>query len=315
MSFEEADPKRIEWARRRAALEVIDAKRMPDGRRHSRLWKPFKIFLAVFGLFLRCVGLYRRGLRNALDIRLVEHEISFPGLPDAFDGYRVLHLTDLHLDGHPALPGRIADRVAGVSCDLCVLTGDYRFGIHGASQEVTDGFARLLPEIEANDGIMAVLGNHDAAEMVAMLENNAVRVLVNQTVTLTRGLDAIHITGADDPHYYFTEEATRALDSAPDGFRIALVHTPELSNQAADAGVDLYLTGHTHGGHVCLPGGIPIITHASGYRRYASGLWRKRGMTGYTSRGAGFSGLPVRFNCPPEVTLFTLRGGRPAAIS
>ncbi|MFT5440105.1 MAG: hypothetical protein ACI9MJ_001973, partial [Alphaproteobacteria bacterium] len=67
MSFEEADPKRIEWARRRAALEAIDAKRMPDGRRHSRLWKPFKILLAVFGLFLRCVGLYRRGLRNALD--------------------------------------------------------------------------------------------------------------------------------------------------------------------------------------------------------------------------------------------------------
>ncbi len=114
-------------------------------------------------------------------------------------------------------------------------------------------------------------------------------------------------TGTDDVHYYYTDAARAALEAAPKGFKIALIHSAELADAAAEAGFSLYLSGHTHGGQVCLPGGLPIITHMSRHRRYASGLWRHGSMTGYTTTGIGVSGLPVRFNTRGEAVLITLR--------
>jgi predicted MPP superfamily phosphohydrolase len=111
----------------------------------------------------------------------------------------------------------------------------------------------------------------------------------------------------DDAYYYFTDDAATALTRAPDGFRIALAHSPELVHHASQANIDFYMTGHTHGGQVCLPGGYPIVTHSMADKQFASGHWTLGGMKGYTSRGAGVSGLPVRFNCRGEVTIFTLR--------
>jgi predicted MPP superfamily phosphohydrolase len=122
-----------------------------------------------------------------------------------------------------------------------------------------------------------------------------------------RGSSEIYVTGTDDVHYYYTDAAPAALESAPDGFKIALIHSAELAGAAAKAGFSLYLTGHTHGGQISLPGGVPIITHLALYRRFASGLWRLASMTGYTSTGLGVSGLPVRFNTRGEAVLITLR--------
>ena len=107
----------------------------------------------------------------------------------------------------------------------------------------------------------------------------------------------------------YTDAARQALAGAPEGFKIALIHSPELADAAAENGYQLYLAGHTHGGQVCLPGGWPIITHMNRYRRYARGLWRHGDMRGYTSTGVGVSGLPVRFNTRGEVALITLRSG------
>ena len=92
-----------------------------------------------------------------------------------------------------------------------------------------------------------------------------------------------------------------------------LIHSAELADVAADAGFSLYLAGHTHGGQICLPGGIPIITHMSCHRHYASGLWRHGSMIGYTTTGIGVSGLPVRFNTRGEAVLITLRRAAPRA--
>ena len=105
----------------------------------------------------------------------------------------------------------------------------------------------------------------------------------------------------------YTDAADRALKSSAKGFRIGLVHSPEAVAQAAAAGIDLYLTGHTHAGQICLPGGIPIMTNSTVGRSYASGLWRYGNMVGYTSSGIGVSGLPLRFNSQGEVTHITLR--------
>ena len=95
------------------------------------------------------------------------------------------------------------------------------------------------------------------------------------------------------------------------GINIALVHSPELVHQAAEAGASLYLTGHTHGGQISLPGGRPILTNLATGQRFASGQWRCGSMLGYTSPGVGVSGLPVRFNTRGEVTVITLTRSRP----
>lgn len=300
---------RSRWAAERARMEAADEKSTINGPRRFRNWTLFKIGLMGFELALKATGLYRRGLRNALAVQREEIELHLDRLPASFDGYRILQISDPHLDGMPELADRLAALVRGNRVDLCVLTGDYRFRVHGPFDRVREAFDRLLPAIEATDGIFAILGNHDSVEMVPMFEAQDVNVLVNQTVSLSRGNEILHLTGVDDAYYYYTEEAGEALRQAPNGFRILLAHSPELARHAAAAGIDLYLTGHTHGGQVCLPGQRPVFTHSLMPHRLASGLWREDKMTGYTSRGAGCSGLPVRFNCPGEVTLFTLRRG------
>ena len=111
----------------------------------------------------------------------------------------------------------------------------------------------------------------------------------------------IHITGADDVHHFYTSEAAHTLGDAPAGVKVALVHSAELAPIADEHGFGPYLSGHTHGGQVCLPGGHPIVTRMRGYRKYASGLWRCGEMIGYTSTGVGVASPTVRFNTRGEV--------------
>jgi predicted MPP superfamily phosphohydrolase len=139
------------------------------------------------------------------------------------------------------------------------------------------------------------------------MEAMGIRVLVNERVFVEAGGARIQIVGTDDPHYYYTDAARAVLARAADAPTIALVHTPELYDTAAVLGVDLYLCGHTHGGQVCLPGGIPVVTHLERGRAYLRGVWRVRDMTGITNQGAGTSGIPVRFNTRGELLALTLR--------
>jgi predicted MPP superfamily phosphohydrolase len=288
-------------------MEAAGARRNPAGRHSRRLWQLFKLLIRLFGRVLKLAGLYQRGLRNALDIRLTRLDLAFPELPAAFDGFTILQLTDLHVDALPGAMAAARARAAEVEVDLCVLTGDYRFRVDGPYQQILPGMRDLLAAVRARRGVCAVLGNHDCADMVPAFEALGIAMLVNQTLSLEQDGAAIHLTGTDDVHYFYGEAARGALRAAPDGFKIALIHSPELADAAAESGFQLYLTGHTHGGQVCLPGGHPILTHLSRHRRYARGLWRHGGMRGYTSTGVGISALPVRFNNRGEVVLITLR--------
>jgi predicted MPP superfamily phosphohydrolase len=297
------------WAARRAEIEARDEKHTPFGTR-TRHWGEFKRLLIAFNLLLKASGLFEAGRRRACALRLVERDMTFPDLPAEFDGYRLLHLTDLHLDGLPQLDDAIADLIRGRAVELCVWTGDYRFRVHGAYAQVLPGLAKIRAAVDVADGHLATLGNHDPSAMVGDLEAIGLRVLTNETVTIRRGAAALHVTGLDDVHYFYTEAAGAALANAPAGFRIALVHSPEAAPLAAAAGYALYLCGHTHGGQVCLPGGMPILTNSALHWRHAWGLWRRGRMIGYTSNGAGISGLPVRFFSRGEVTLLTLRCAR-----
>ena len=146
--------------------------------------------------------------------------------------------------------------------------------------------------------------------MVDSFERLGIGMLINETQSIEREGAQIHVTGTDDVHYYYTDAARESLLAAPDGFKIVLVHSAELAGYATDAGFSLYLAGHTHGGQISLPGGIPVISYMSCHRRYASGLWRCGSMIGYITTGIGVTGLPVRFNTRPEAVIVTLRRGK-----
>jgi predicted MPP superfamily phosphohydrolase len=127
-------------------------------------------------------------------------------------------------------------------------------------------------------------------------------------VTIERSDQRIHLAGIDDAHFYRADNIEKAATGIPSAeFSILLSHTPEIYRQAALAEFDLLLSGHTHGGQICLPGGIPITLDSVLPRYMGSGAWKYRNLIGYTSVGAGSSIVPVRFNCPPEITLHRLQ--------
>jgi uncharacterized protein len=297
---------RQDWRETRLMMERAEVRATPIGRR-PRHWKAFKTLIGWFGVSLRILGLYQRGVRNATDIRLNRLDVWFESLPKEFDGFRLLQLSDLHLDFLPETLRAALDLIVDVEADICVLTGDFRKRVRGSLGGILPAMELLTSRISTPHGTFAVLGNHDSADMVKPFEALGIRVLINETHTIQSGTAMLHLTGTDDVHYYYTEAARQALAAAPDGFKIALIHSAEFADAAAENGYQLYLAGHTHGGQVCLPGGWPIITHMTRFRRYGRGLWRRGKMRGYTSTGVGVSGLPVRFNSRGEVALITLR--------
>jgi predicted MPP superfamily phosphohydrolase len=287
-------------------MEAGKEKHTPRAIKERRHWVAFRLMLALFGILLRICGLYERGIRNAQNVRLKRLDLAFQDLPPEFDGLRILQLSDLHVDFLPQTLDAALELVSGEPIDLCVLTGDYRKRVSGPFEHILPDFERLMTQLEPRGGIYAILGNHDCADMVPAFEGIGIEVLVNETRSIEKAGAQIHLTGTDDVHYYYTEAARAALEMAPEGFKIALVHSAELADVASESGFHLYLAGHSHGGQICLPGGKPIITHMSSHRRYASGLWRHGAMVGYTTTGVGVSGLPVRFNTRGEAVLITL---------
>jgi predicted MPP superfamily phosphohydrolase len=301
-----------DWATRRRAIEdsrYLVSRAGPYGR-----WRKlaFRVAVTVLDGTLRLTPVYARGRRNALDLKKIELELELPGLPPAFDGYRILQLSDTHLDHFPELAPAARALLEGVEVDMLAVTGD----VHGHPRAPIEHSTALLMEALAGVRVLgprlAVLGNHDPASMVGMLERSGFDVLVNRSILLRRGDDSLRVTGLDDVHSFYTEAALAALGEHAGEFRIALVHSAEVADDADAAGYALYLCGHTHGGQICLPGGRPLITHLKRCHHAASGLWRQGRMVGYTSRGLGVSDLPMRFNTRGEVVVVTLR--RPTGI-
>ena len=260
---------------------------------------------ALIRYALKLSGLYWRGKRNSRDIRLRHNRITLPRLPRCFDGYTILHLSDLHLDMYPAAAAALLERVRPLAYDICVVTGDLRawtFGDIDAAMAQMRSLCTILKQ-----PVYAVLGNHASIRMVPALEEMGVGMLLNESLRIVREDSAIHIAGIDDAHYYRVDNIEKSAQDIPaEATAILLSHTPEIYRQAAHAGFDLLLCGHTHGGQICLPGGIPVTLDSRCPRYMGAGAWRYHNMTGYTSVGAGTSIVDVRLNCPPEITLHRL---------
>jgi uncharacterized protein len=257
---------------------------------------------------LKATGLYWRARRNAERILITHNVVRLKKLPPLFDGFTILHISDLHVDMNEIAMKNLMELVGGVHYDLCVLTGDYRGASLGPFQAALDGVAEVRAHLK--EPIYGVLGDHDTIQMVPGLEAIGIRILLNECETIVRGDQQIYLAGIDDAHYHRVDNIEKAALLIPHGeFSILLSHTPEVYRLAAHANFDLMLSGHTHGGQVCLPGSIPVTLDAVLPRRMGSGPWQYHNMIGYTSVGAGSSVVPVRLNCPPEITLHRLRRG------
>jgi uncharacterized protein len=252
------------------------------------------------------MGLYSRARRNADQIAIRRNLLEFESLPPAFADFTILHLSDLHADISEGAMQQLIRIVGDLKYDICVLTGDYRGKTYGPFDISLKSILELRAQLK--EPLYGVLGNHDSIYMVPALEEMGIRMLFNECVTLSRNDSQIYLAGIDDAHFYRTDDIEKAAKQIPGGaFSILLSHTPEVYRKAASAGFNLMLSGHTHGGQLCLPGGIPIKLEARLPRSMGAGAWQYGRMAGYTSVGAGTSLLPVRLNCPPEITLHTLR--------
>ena len=260
----------------------------------------------VIRAVLKSAFLYERGRRNAARVTVRTNDVPSPLVPAPFEGFTILHLSDLHCDMSEAAMARLAELLPTLAYDLCVLTGDYRGETFGPFEPTIAGMREICARLKGD--VYGVLGNHDTILMVPALEAMGVRMLLNEAVALERSGQRVHIAGIDDAHFYRVDNIEKAAAGIPPGeFSVLLSHTPEIFRQAAHADFDLLLAGHTHGGQICLPGGTAITLDSVLPRRMGAGSWVHNEMAGYTSVGAGSSVVPVRFNCAPEVTLHRLR--------
>jgi predicted MPP superfamily phosphohydrolase len=260
---------------------------------------------SLIRIALRAAGLYRRGRRNADDVQLRHNHVTAAHLPRAFDGFRILQISDMHADISQVAMQRMVGLLGGLQYDLCVLTGDFRGKTFGPFAQTIEDVERVRAHICG--AVYGVLGDNDTIRMVPALEAIGIRILLNECVSIERDKACIYLAGIDDAHFFRVDNIEKAGDAIPQGaFAVLLSHTPEIYRQAAHAEFDLLLSGHTHGGQICLPGGIPITLGSHLPRRFGAGAWTHQGMAGYTSVGAGSSIVPLRLNCLPEITLHHL---------
>ncbi|XIA62286.1 metallophosphoesterase [Bradyrhizobium sp. TZ2] len=255
---------------------------------------------------MKLTGLYGRARRNADHVVVRQHSVSFNNLPAAFDNFTILHISDLHADISLGAMRHLVSVAGGLQYDICVLTGDYRGKTYGPFEKSLELIDELRAQLKGP--VYGVLGNHDSIHMASPMEAMGIVMLFNECKPIVRDGQRIFLAGIDDPHFYRADDIEKAASKIPsDAFSILLAHTPEVYDRAVRARFDLMLCGHTHGGQLCLPGGIPIKLEAAIPRSLGAGRWQRGAMIGYTSVGAGTSILPVRLNCPPEITLHTLR--------
>lgn len=274
-----------------------------------------RTFLVGSGAMLAGLGLYS-SLIARHEISVLSRRILIKNLPTAFVGHRIVQLSDFHLEEftEPFFLERVVEHVNRLSPDTVLLTGDFitrgslnfLFERHAAIR-----CAEILATIHCPQKF-AVLGNHDVAVnapmVTAALRAQGIPVLRNRYETLTERGDSLHIAGTADPGTDRPDLNT-AVPTEPKGPVLLMSHAPDYADfvltHPRGSSVDLMLSGHSHGGQVRLPLVGPLVLPPLG-RKYVEGLFRFDSMQLYVNRGLGTVGIPVRLNCPPEITLISL---------
>jgi len=256
--------------------------------------------------------LTRIGMRNSRRLTVTQHTVFIPELPEAFDGFRLLQLSDLHLPRRDTMGARLLALVAELAPDAVCLTGDYAFTALSLA-EVDTFFSQLA----SFPHVFAIYGNADYRPDITNVARQAwtryFPFLTNTALSLMRGDQALWIAGVDDPHHGQDNLAAAMAPVPIDAPVILLAHSPEIIQRRLDPRIRLILTGHTHGGQICLPNGIALYNNTTLPALFASGRHRVAQADLYVSRGIGSTRLPLRFGCLPEVSVFTLRRGTTAS--
>lgn len=259
------------------------------------------------------LGVLARSRKEPGDVEVVCISLLLPRLDALFDGYRIAHISDIHADGWMT-PGRLLRSVNIVNAqepDLVTITGDFAtYSRFRTLIRHVPGLVPALRRLRAPDGVFAVLGNHDHRTNPQLVRRalaaSGVTELPNAIRTLHRHEAMLHLCGVDSALKGVTD-LDRVLEELPaEGAAILLAHEPDFADaSAATDRFDLQLSGHSHGGQA----GLPLLRHLflpKLSRKYPDGLYRVGQMLLYTNRGLG-SHPRLRFNCRPEITIFTLR--------
>ena len=237
-------------------------------------------------------------------IEETRHTVTVPYLPESLAGLRMVQLTDLHRSKLTAdkVLHQAVELANAAKPDLILLTGDY---VTEDTSDITPS-AQILSKLQARLGIYAVLGNHDyhadGKAVEHALTRNGIQVLPNRSVCLPGGLQ---IVGLDDDRYKRTDVARAFAQVESAAPTLVLAHNPALVEKVADRECVVF-SGHTHGGQIR----VPILTarqiRSIGAKHYQAGWYTVGKAKLYVSRGLGQVGLPIRFRCRPEISLFTL---------
>jgi len=298
-----------------ALLGTIRLLRPRAGRSDEAYRAPRRLFLrqgavALAGTMLTggAYGSIRRNRYERTDL-----QVPIRHLPSAFQGFRISFLSDVHSSVFMTKEHmvRYVDAVNNLQGDLIVVAGDF---VNSMVEEVYP-FAEAFAGLKAPHGVFGVLGNHDfytrQVETVAReVSQCGITLLRTESITLLKGESRLVIAGVDDvgtasrAAMLFDSALAEAPSTVP---RILLCHRPYFFQQAADRDVDLVLSGHTHGGQIVF-GTLPtgVLAPARVVSRYVAGLYTIGASQMYVSRGIGTVGVPIRFNCPPEITSLTL---------
>jgi predicted MPP superfamily phosphohydrolase len=251
----------------------------------------------------------RAALAEPYRLSVEQHTIHLRRLPRFLDGLRVVQLSDIH---HSPFTGSAQIELAvetanSLAPDIIALTGDYV----SHERAYAAPCAELMGRLRAQYGVYAVLGNHDhwtdAPLITDLFRAEGIRVLVNEGMRFEHGGAAFWLAGVDDTMVGLEDLPLALAGARADEMKLLLAHNPIILRRAARAGVDLVLSGHTHGGQVAWRS----ERNASGRprRRLLKGLGRRAETQIYVTRGLGTSVLPIRYGCPPEVSLLELRCG------
>ena len=245
-----------------------------------------------------------------LQIRKVE--IEFEDLPETFNQYRIVHLTDLHTKKIGRLENNLLDTLSNLQADILILGGDFQFNDYAPADESMEFLRRLAECHSFPDGTLCIRGNHDWMEIHRFLRRQTfMKYLSNEKMILERegqqiAFCGIRHAGRRLPAFQFDlDRVSRGLKE--DTFKILISHAPDVLPVAAKKGFQLVLAGDTHGGQIRLPWIGPITRKTRLPKRFARGLNALDGTFCYTSSGIGSPALPCRIGCPPEIAIHTLR--------
>ena len=273
-----------------------------------------KMFIICLGLLLLILFFYWQNN----DIVITKSVYSASGVPKAFDGFKILQISDLHNKEFGKNQSELMKHTKKLQPDIIVVTGDlidsHRTDL-AVSMEYISQAVKVAP-------VYYVTGNHEKrSELYTTLEkqlfNAGVNLLDNRSILLERNQEAIALAGMEDPYLLPKEYGRDAIledilssvsGEVPAGFKILLSHRPELIDLYAKHGFDLVFSGHAHGGQFRLPGFGGVIAPGQGlFPKYTSGVIKKNQTSMYVSRGLGNSVIPVRIFNRPELVVVTLR--------